>query len=196
MNDINILVQVRFRTEVLCTPSSTRPGFELMTSRLWQYISCHWDACSNYLAISDFKWKRQSRHQNPHSPNHDNRIQQTLALHVSFSLVQTYFIQERRVGHGLKWDNALMFPVIVTSRNVFPHQSSTVHLSLLVSFINTLQYGLSVVIHNSSSARLSLLQFDVFLFIVTLFNLLKAQLQDSFQLSHKMTYTCDPWPQL
>ena len=28
-------------------------GFRLMTSRSWQYISCHWDACSNHLAISD-----------------------------------------------------------------------------------------------------------------------------------------------
>ena len=41
-------------TEVLCTPSSTRPGFELMTSISWQYISCHWQACSNHLAINDF----------------------------------------------------------------------------------------------------------------------------------------------
>ena len=32
----------------------TRVGFELMTSRSWQYISCHWDACSNHLAISAF----------------------------------------------------------------------------------------------------------------------------------------------
>ena len=47
------LVQVRLRTEVPCTPSSTRPGLELMTSRSWQYISCHWDACSNQSAISD-----------------------------------------------------------------------------------------------------------------------------------------------
>ena len=31
-----------------------RPGFELITSRSWQYISCHWDACSNHLVISDF----------------------------------------------------------------------------------------------------------------------------------------------
>ena len=51
------LVQVRLRTEVLRSSSSTRPGFELMTSRLWQYISCHWDACSNHLAISDFTKK-------------------------------------------------------------------------------------------------------------------------------------------
>ena len=35
------------------TPSSTRPGFELLISRSWQYISCHWDACSNHSAISD-----------------------------------------------------------------------------------------------------------------------------------------------
>ena len=35
------LVQVLLRTEVLRTPSSTRMGIELMTSRLWQYISCH-----------------------------------------------------------------------------------------------------------------------------------------------------------
>ena len=34
------------RTEVLCTLSSTQAGFELMTSRSRQYISCHWDACS------------------------------------------------------------------------------------------------------------------------------------------------------
>ena len=37
-----------------CTPSSTQPGFELLTSRSWQYISCHWDACSNHSPISDF----------------------------------------------------------------------------------------------------------------------------------------------
>ena len=48
------LVQVQLRTEVLCTPSSTRSGFELMTSRSWQYIPCHWDACSNHSAITDF----------------------------------------------------------------------------------------------------------------------------------------------
>ena len=31
------------------------PGFELMNSRSRQYvISCHWDACSNHLVISDF----------------------------------------------------------------------------------------------------------------------------------------------
>ena len=33
------LVQVQLRTEVPHTPSSTRPGFELMTSRSWQYSS-------------------------------------------------------------------------------------------------------------------------------------------------------------
>ena len=48
-------VQVRLRTEVLCTLSSTWQGFE-MTSRSWQYTSCHWDACSNYSAVSDFSW--------------------------------------------------------------------------------------------------------------------------------------------
>ena len=26
-----------------------------MTSGSWQHISCHWDACSNHSAISDFK---------------------------------------------------------------------------------------------------------------------------------------------
>ena len=40
------LVQVRIRTEGLSTPSSTWPGFKLMISRSWPYISCHWDACS------------------------------------------------------------------------------------------------------------------------------------------------------
>ena len=48
------LVQVWLRTDVLCTPSSTWPGFEFMTSGSWQYISCRWDACSNHSAISDF----------------------------------------------------------------------------------------------------------------------------------------------
>ena len=38
-------------TEVLRTPSSNPTGFKLMTSRSWQYISCHWDACSNYTDI-------------------------------------------------------------------------------------------------------------------------------------------------
>ena len=47
------LVQVQLRTEVLRTPSSIRLGFELMSSRSWQYIPCHWDSCSNQSAISD-----------------------------------------------------------------------------------------------------------------------------------------------
>ena len=42
------LVQVRLRTDIPCTPSSIRLGFELMTSRSWRYTSCHWDACSNH----------------------------------------------------------------------------------------------------------------------------------------------------
>ena len=41
------------RTEVLCIPSLTQPEFELMTSRSWQYILCHWDPCSNHSAISN-----------------------------------------------------------------------------------------------------------------------------------------------
>ena len=51
-------VKVRLRTEVglLRTPSSTRPGLELMTSRSCKYISCHWDACSNHLAIKVFPY--------------------------------------------------------------------------------------------------------------------------------------------
>ena len=58
------LLQVQFRTEVLRSPSSTRAGFELMTSRSWQYIPCQWDSCSNHLAISDFSYlKHESRHQ-------------------------------------------------------------------------------------------------------------------------------------
>ena len=48
------LVQVRIRTEVLPTKSLTRSGFELMTSRSWQYTPCHWDACSNHSVINDF----------------------------------------------------------------------------------------------------------------------------------------------
>ena len=48
-------VQVQLRTEVLCSTSFTRPGFELMTSRSWQYTSCHWNACSNHSAISDLQ---------------------------------------------------------------------------------------------------------------------------------------------
>ena len=54
------MVQVWLKTEVLHSPSLTWPGFELMTSRSWQYLSCHWDACSNHLTIIDFsagkKW--------------------------------------------------------------------------------------------------------------------------------------------
>ena len=52
--DFIILVQVRLTTEVLCTPSSTQPGFELKISSSWQYILCHWGTCANHLAISDF----------------------------------------------------------------------------------------------------------------------------------------------
>ena len=33
---IIVLVQVRLKTEVPRTPSSTQPGFELMNSRSWQ----------------------------------------------------------------------------------------------------------------------------------------------------------------
>ena len=49
------VVVLRLRTEVLRTPSSTQLDFDLMISRSWQYISCHWDACSNHSAINDFK---------------------------------------------------------------------------------------------------------------------------------------------
>ena len=44
----------------ICGSSMTynrRPGFELMTSRSWQHISCHWDACSNHSAISELPEK-------------------------------------------------------------------------------------------------------------------------------------------
>ena len=47
------LVQVQLRTEVLSTPSSTWSVFKIMTYWSWQYISCHWDTCSNHLAISN-----------------------------------------------------------------------------------------------------------------------------------------------
>ena len=55
-------VQVQLRSEVLCTPSSTQLGFKLMTSRSWQYISCHGDAYSNHSAISDFLKKEMYSH--------------------------------------------------------------------------------------------------------------------------------------
>ena len=45
---IVFLVQVRLRAEVTMHPISTLPGFKLMTSRSWQYISCHWDATVLY----------------------------------------------------------------------------------------------------------------------------------------------------
>ena len=48
------LIQVRLGTEVLRTPSSTRLGFKLTTSRSWQYTSCHWNAFSNHYASSDY----------------------------------------------------------------------------------------------------------------------------------------------
>ena len=54
---IKCLVQVQLRTEVLRTPSSNRAGFELMISRSWKYISCHWDACyrlPQYIWIKTF----------------------------------------------------------------------------------------------------------------------------------------------
>ena len=44
-------------TEVLRTPSSTQSGFELMTSRSWQYIPCHWVACSKHSVIRDFTFQ-------------------------------------------------------------------------------------------------------------------------------------------
>ena len=40
--------------EVPRTPSSTQPRFELMTSKSWHYISCHWNAYSSHSVISDF----------------------------------------------------------------------------------------------------------------------------------------------
>ena len=42
------LAQVRLRAEVPCITSSARLGLELMTSRSWQYISCHWHTCYNH----------------------------------------------------------------------------------------------------------------------------------------------------
>ena len=50
----NVLLFQVDRRSLLRTSSSTRQGFELMTSRSRQYISCHWDACSNHPTISDY----------------------------------------------------------------------------------------------------------------------------------------------
>ena len=50
---INFWIKCNF-TEVLRTPGYIRSGFKVMTFRSWQYISCHWETCSNHLAISDF----------------------------------------------------------------------------------------------------------------------------------------------
>ena len=55
-----------------CTTHPTRPGFELITSRSWRYISCHWDACSNHLAISDWK---------PHTYPHKSLRKIEVAIH-------------------------------------------------------------------------------------------------------------------
>ena len=44
-------VQVRLRTEAPRTPRLTQLGFECMTPRSWQYSSCHWDVCSNYIYV-------------------------------------------------------------------------------------------------------------------------------------------------
>ena len=46
---------------LLHTLCSTRLGFELMTSRSWLYISCHWDACSDHLAIGH-QWRKYYMH--------------------------------------------------------------------------------------------------------------------------------------
>ena len=51
------------------TQCSIRPGFELMTSRSWQYISCHWDAYSNHLVISYlYVWFKYDLGQKYHAP--------------------------------------------------------------------------------------------------------------------------------
>ena len=39
--------------KVLLIPNLIQPGFELMTSRSWKHISCHWDICSNHSVTSD-----------------------------------------------------------------------------------------------------------------------------------------------
>ena len=60
---LNFFVQVRLdRIEVLRTSSATWLGFKLMTSLSWQYISCHWDACSNHSAINEFTLNEMYRH--------------------------------------------------------------------------------------------------------------------------------------
>ena len=51
--------------------SLTEPGFELMTSRSWQYCLYHWDTCSNHLAISDLNvyfWFNYELGQKYHTP--------------------------------------------------------------------------------------------------------------------------------
>ena len=51
-------VDIFDRSRLLRTPSLARPGFGLMTSRSWQYVSCHWDVCSNHLTIREFLKKK------------------------------------------------------------------------------------------------------------------------------------------
>ena len=52
------LVQYDFGpwSRLLYTPSLTPIRVQAHDSRSWQYISYHWDTCSNHSAISDFSW--------------------------------------------------------------------------------------------------------------------------------------------
>ena len=55
-------VEFSFTVDVACLSqrsTQVRPyrGSKLMTFRSWQWISCHWDACSNHLAISDYPYQ-------------------------------------------------------------------------------------------------------------------------------------------
>ena len=50
---INFWIKYDLGQRYYATQVRSEPGFELMTSRSWQFISCHWDACSNHLAISE-----------------------------------------------------------------------------------------------------------------------------------------------
>ena len=109
-----IYVWSRFvlRTEVLCTPSSIWMGFKLMTSRSWQYISCHWDACSNHSAISDF------------SPMYDTRICTQccfllLGLICPTAMNKSYGFSEVRTGYSVteysgKWWDTLWLRCVLT----------------------------------------------------------------------------------
>ena len=113
-----------------------------MTSRSWQYISCHWDACSSHLAISDscFYTYTKTKHSLNNELRGSNKWEHSSSIPVQVSYL-TYFVNVCMSTTGMYCDEQEQIPVNRSANkchwiNLYcsGYADKNMHLHVLFSF--------------------------------------------------------------